>query len=167
MRYLLLLLLLGCSSEKKLFKAEARLAQAGRLPAICAERYPTIPDTTYLKDSVIVLDTLLSTEYVSDTVRLNDTLYYAKYKPITILKEVTKTKIERVVDKAKEKELEARVKLLEAQNSTISEDLKDYTKKAKTRLYWLIFLAVAIAAKILQKPIKRIIEWNSLRIPKL
>lgn len=167
MRYLLLLLLLGCSSEKKLFKAEARLAQAGRLPAICSERYPVIPDTSYLKDSVILLDTFLAKEYVRDTVRLNDTLYYAEYKPITILKEVTKTKLERVVDKAREKELEARIKLLEAQNATISEDLEDYTKKAKTRLYWLILLAVAIAAKILQKPIKRIIEWHSLRIPKL
>ncbi len=41
MRFLLILLILSsCNPGKQLTKAEARLAEAGRLSAICAERFP-------------------------------------------------------------------------------------------------------------------------------
>lgn len=168
MRYLIILIFLfGCTSEKKLFKAEARLAQAGRLSAICSERFPVIPDTTYLKDSVVIMDTVLSSEYITDTVHLNDTLYIAKYKPVTIVKEVIKTKVETVVDKAKEKSLERSVASLSAKIDTLEAESTKYKGKAKARLNWLILIAVAISAKLLEKPIKRIIQWHSLKIPKL
>jgi hypothetical protein len=71
------LLLIGCNPGKQLSKAEARLAQAGRLPAICAERYP-VKDTTYIKDTLVQIDTFLSGEYIFDTARINDTLYQVK-----------------------------------------------------------------------------------------
>ena len=65
-------------------KAEARLAEAGRLPAICSERFP-IKDTTIIKDTLLKIDTFLSGEYIFDTLRVNDTLYQIEYKPLEII----------------------------------------------------------------------------------
>jgi len=97
-------------------KAEARLAQAGRLPAICAERFPN-KDTSYIKDTVLQIDTFLSGEYIFDTARINDTLYEVKYKPVVIYKTKYITKVERVEDVAKIEALRAFVSQLEAQKA--------------------------------------------------
>ncbi len=88
MRYLVLVALaaLSCNPGKQLQKAEARLAQAGRLPAICAERYPTKTDTTFVSDTLVKIDTFLSGEYIFDTIRVNDTVIDIEYKPLEIVK---------------------------------------------------------------------------------
>ena len=164
MRILILALLaLSCNPGKQLQKAEVRLAQAGRLPAICAERYPVKSDTLYIKDSVIKIDTFLSGEYIFDTIRVNDTVIDIQYKPLEIIKYKTLTKIEVVTDKAKEAVWNASVSQLEAQNQHLLNQLAEYKDKAKNRLYWLILLISAIFGFAIRKPLMAFIKWN-LRI---
>jgi hypothetical protein len=161
MRILILALIaLSCNPGKQLQKAEVRLAQAGRLPAICAERYPVKSDTLFVKDSVIKIDTFLSGEYIFDTIRVNDTVINIQYKPLEIVKYKTLTKIEVVTDKAKEAAYNASVSQLQAQNQVLSAQLTEYKDKAKTRLNWLILLLCAIFGFAIRKPVMAIIKWN-------
>jgi hypothetical protein len=161
MRILILALLaLSCNPGKQLQKAEVRLAQAGRLPAICAERYPVKSDTLYVKDSVVKIDTFLSGEYIFDTIRVNDTVIDIQYKPLEIVKYKTLTKIEVVTDKAKEAACNASVSQLEAKNQLLSAQLIEYKDKAKSRLNWLILLICGIVGFAIRKPVMAIIKWN-------
>ena len=137
MRFLVILLILSsCNPVRQLNRAEARLAQAGRLPAICSERYP-IKDTTYIKDTLVKIDTFLSGEYIFDTLRVNDTLYQIEYKPLEIIKTKTFTKVVKVEDRAKVEALSVRVRQLEANRGTLISELAEYKDKAKYRLNWL------------------------------
>lgn len=154
--------LFSCNPERQLTKAEARLAHAGRLPAICADRFP-IKDTTYIKDTLIKIDTFLSGEYIFDTLRINDTVWQIKYKPLEIVKVKTLTKVIKVQDMAKITSLNASVSQLEAQKTSLTAQLGDYKAKAKSRLNWLILLCAAIFGYIIRKPIMALIKWN-LRI---
>ncbi len=118
MRFLIFLVVLAtfsCNPGKQLTKAEARLAQAGRLPAICSERFP-VRDTTFIKDTLVKIDTFLSGEYIFDTLRVNDTLYQIEYKPLEIIKTKTLTNVVKVEDKAK---IEGLVNPLETLNQTL------------------------------------------------
>lgn len=161
MRILILALVaLSCNPGKQLQKAEVRLAQAGRLPAICAERYPVKSDTLFVKDSVIKIDTFLSGEYIFDTIRVNDTVIDIQYKPLEIVKYKTLTKIEVVTDKAKEAACNASVSQLQAQNQVLLAQLTEYKDKAKTRLNWLILLLCGIFGFAIRKPVMAIIKWN-------
>ena len=160
--YITALLLFGCNPGKQLSKAEARLAQAGRLPAICSERFP-LKDTTYVKDTLLKIDTFLSGEYIFDTIRINDTVWEIEYKPLEIVKTKTLTKTEVIVDNAKVQALQASVSQLEAQKSALTAQVGDYKAKAKTRLYWLILLLAGILGFTIRKPLMAIIKWN-LRI---
>lgn len=161
MRILILALLaLSCNPGKQLQKAEVRLAQAGRLPAICAERYPVKSDTLYIKDSVIKIDTFLSGEYIFDTIRVNDTVIDIQYKPLEIIKYKTLTKIEVVTDKAKEAVWNASVSQLEAQNQHLLNQLAEYKDKAKMRLNWLILLICGLFGYSIRKPVMAFIKWN-------
>jgi hypothetical protein len=153
------LLLIGCNPGKQLSKAEARLAQAGRLPAICAERYP-VKDTTYIKDTLVKIDTFLSGEYIFDTARINDTLYEVKYKPVIVYKTKYITKVEKVEDVAKIEALRASVSQLEANRAALLVELADYKGKAKTRLNWLI-LAICVAFGFsIRKPVMALIKYH-------
>jgi len=116
--------LFSCNPERQLTKAEARLAQAGRLPAICADRFP-IKDTTYIKDTLTKIDTFLSGEYIFDTIRVNDTIVITKTKPVVIKQVKTLTKVIQVEDKARIKALEASVSQLEAEKSALSTQLNE------------------------------------------
>jgi hypothetical protein len=151
------LLLIGCNPGKQLSKAEARLAQAGRLPAICAERYP-VKDTTYIKDTLVKIDTFLSGEYIFDTARINDTLYEIKYKPVVVYKTKYITKVERVEDVAKIEALRASVSQLEANRAALSVQLAEYKDKAKTRLNWLILALCVAFGFAIRKPVMAIIN---------
>ena len=165
MRFLILAalaVLFSCNPERQLTKAEARLAQAGRLPAICADRFP-IKDTTYIKDTLVKIDTFLSGEYIFDTLRVNDTLWQVKYKPVIIKQVKTLTKIVQVENKAKVIALNASVSQLEAQKSTLVKELGEYKAKAKSRLNWLILLCAFIFGYSIRKPLMAVIKWN-LRI---
>jgi hypothetical protein len=161
MRFFVLagLLLIGCNPGKQLSKAEARLAQAGRLPAICAERYP-VKDTTYIKDTLVKIDTFLSGEYIFDTARINDTLYEVKYKPVVVYKTKYITKVERVEDVAKIEALRASVSQLEANRAALSVQLADYKDKAKTRLNWLILAICVVFGFAIRKPVMALINYH-------
>jgi hypothetical protein len=151
------LLLIGCNPGKQLSKAEARLAQAGRLPAICAERYP-VKDTTYIKDTLVQIDTFLSGEYIFDTAQINDTLYQVKYKPVVVYKTKYITKVERVEDVAKIEALRASVSQLEANRAALSVQLAEYKDKARTRLNWLILALCVAFGFAIRKPVMAIIN---------
>lgn len=160
MRFLLILLILSsCNPVRQLNKAEARLAEAGRLPAICAERYP-IKDTTFIKDTLLKVDTLLSGEYIFDTLRINDTVWEIKYKPLEIIKTKTLTKIVQVENIAKRDALEARISQLEAIRASLTGQLGDYKAKAKSRLFWLILLICGILGFTIRKPVINLIKWH-------
>lgn len=154
--------LFSCNPERQLTKAEARLAQAGRLPAICADRFP-IKDTTYIKDTLTKIDTFLSGEYIFDTLRVNDTIVITKTKPVVIKQVKILTKVVQVEHKARVKALEASVSQLEVQKSTLVKESGEYKAKAKTRLNWLILLCAFILGYSIRKPLMSIIKWN-LRI---
>jgi hypothetical protein len=153
------LLLIGCNPGKQLSKAEARLAQAGRLPAICAERYP-VKDTTYIKDTLVQIDTFLSGEYIFDTARINDTLYEVKYKPVVVYKTKYITKVERVEDVAKIEALRGSVSQLEANRAALSVQLTEYKDKAKTRLNWLILALCVAFGFAIRKPVMALINYH-------
>jgi hypothetical protein len=153
------LLLIGCNPGKQLSKAEARLAQAGRLPAICAQRYP-VKDTTYIKDTLVKIDTFLSGEYIFDTARINDTLYEVKYKPVVVYKTKYITKIERVEDVAKIEAMRASVSQLEANRATLLVQLAEYKDKAKTRLNWLILALCVAFGFAIRKPVMALINYH-------
>jgi hypothetical protein len=153
------LLLIGCNPGKQLSKAEARLAQAGRLPAICAERYP-VKDTTYIKDTLVKIDTFLSGEYIFDTARINDTLYEVKYKPVVVYKTKYVTKVVKVEDVAKIEALRASVSQLEANRAALSVQLAEYKDKAKTRLNWLILALCVAFGFAIRKPVMALINYH-------
>jgi hypothetical protein len=153
------LLLIGCNPGKQLSKAEARLAQAGRLPAICAERYP-VKDTTYIKDTLVQIDTFLSGEYIFDTARINDTLYQVKYKPVVVYKTKYITKVKMVEDVAKIEALRGSVSQLEANRAALSVQLAEYKDKAKTRLNWLILALCVVFGFAIRKPVMALINYH-------
>jgi hypothetical protein len=155
----LIMVTIGCNPGKQLSKAEARLAQAGRLPAICSERFP-IKDTTYIKDTLLRIDTLLSGEYIFDTTRINDTIWEIKYKPLEIVKTKTLTKIVKVEDRAKVEALSTRVSQLEANRGNLIKELAEYKAKAKSRLNWLILVLCGILGFTIRKPITKFIKWH-------
>ena len=157
--FLLLLVTIGCNPGKQLSKAEARLAQAGRLPAICSERFP-IKDTTIIKDTLLKIDTFLSGEYIFDTLRVNDTLYQIEYKPLEIVKTKTLTKVIKVEDRAKVEALGVRVSQLEANRAALLVQVAEYKDKAKTRLNWLILLICGIIGFTIRKPLIKFIKWH-------
>ena len=151
------LLLMSCNPGKQLSKAEARLAQAGRLPAICAERFPN-KDTSYIKDTVLQIDTFLSGEYIFDTARINDTLYQVKYKPVIVYETKYITKVKMVEDVAKIESLRGSVSQLEANRAVLSAQLAEYKDKAKTRLNWLILAFCVVLGFAIRKPVMAIIN---------
>ena len=151
------LLLIGCNPGKQLSKAEARLAQAGRLPAICAERYP-VKDTSFIKDTLTKIDTFLSGEYIFDTARINDTLYIVKYKPLTVFKTKYITKVQLVQDMAKIEALRASVNQLEAIRATLLTQVGEWKDKAKNRLNWLILVLCVAFGFAIRKPVMAIIS---------
>jgi hypothetical protein len=153
------LLLIGCNPGKQLSKAEARLAQAGRLPAICAERYP-VKNTTYIKDTLVKIDTFLSGEYIFDTARINDTLYEVKYKPVIVYKTKYVTKVEKVEDVAKIEALRTSVSQLEANRAVLSTQLAEYKEKAETRLNWLILALCVAFGFAIRKPVMALINYH-------
>lgn len=62
------MVLWSCNTERQLQKAEVRLAASGRLPSICASRYP-LKDSVIYRDST-AYDTIYTEGTITDTVRL-------------------------------------------------------------------------------------------------
>ncbi len=158
MRYLILLLLVSCTATK-IQKSEALLARTGVLPQICMERYPVAPKMVIVKDSLVKYDTIVATEYLHDTLTFKDTFYTVKYKPLTIIKEVTKVKTEVVVDRAMESLLKSRITQLEADNSTLTANVSKYKGRSKTLLNWLLIALAAFVGYSIRKPFSSLLKW--------
>jgi len=153
------LLLMGCNPGKQLSKAEARLAQAGRLPAICAERFPN-KDTSYIKDTVLEIDTFLSGEYIFDTIRVNDTFYLDKYKRLVVYNTKTLTKVVKIEDRAKIEALRSSVSQLEANRAALLIEVGQWKDKAKTRLNWIILVLCIGFGFAIRKPVMALINYR-------
>lgn len=158
MRYLILLLLVSCTATK-IQKSEALLARTGVLPQICMERYPVAPKMVIVKDSLVKYDTIIATEYLHDTLTFKDTFYTVKYKPLTIVKEVTKVKTEVVIDRAMESLLKSRITQLEADNSTLTANVSKYKGRSKTLLNWLLIALAAFVGYSIRKPFSSLLKW--------
>lgn len=79
----------SCNTEKRLQKAEVLLASKGRLPEICADRFPP-KDSIVYRDSVH-FDTLYTSLYSVDTIVSNDTIRIVTTLPAKVItKEVIK-----------------------------------------------------------------------------
>lgn len=142
---LAILIIFGCNTEKQLQKSEVRLAQAGRLPKICADRFPQ-KDTIIYKDSLRI-----------------DSLY--EYMPIpvdgeivydTVVKVINKTiyrdKIVKWQDMARINDLQAQLESIRGELKACNELKDKYVSqketaenKAKNRLWlWLVILFLFI-----------------------
>ena len=145
--FILVICTIGCASEKQLQKAETKLAQAGRLPKICADRFPS-RDSIIVKDSVIT-DTLLLGEYIFDTVRVNDTIVITKKVPVVKTKIMYKTVYKERTDK-----IEAVALQLEACNNDFTEmatglmdtqKALDQAKKDAKLYFWWLWVVVVLS----------------------
>ena len=133
----------GCAYERQLQKSETKLSQAGRLPKICADRFPSRDSIVY-RDSVRI-DTAYEGEYIFDTIRTLDTIYITKTVPVTKTIVKWKTSFRERTDK-----IEAISLQLEACNQDFSEmaltmvetkkELDRYKKDAKTYFWWLLIV---------------------------
>lgn len=156
MRFLILaLFILSCNPEKQLQKSEVRLAQAGRLPKICADRFPQ-KDTIIYRDSVRI-DSLY--EYMPIPVD-GEIVYDTILK--TIIKTITKEKIVKWQDMARINDLQCQLEsirgdlkasnLLNAKYITQKEQAEN---KAKNRL-WL-WVVIALLLFWIFKPTKKLV----------
>lgn len=156
--FILVICTIGCASEKQLQKAETKLAHAGRLAKICADRFPS-RDSIIVKDSVIT-DTLLLGEYIFDTVRVNDTVYVTKKVPVVKTKTIYK-----IVYKERTDKIEAISLQLEACNNEFAElslgmldtqkALDQAKRDAKTYFWWFWIVVVLSIAWTFRKLIAR------------
>lgn len=160
--------LLSCNAEKQLQKAETRLSQAGRLPKICADRFPS-RDSIVVKDSLIT-DTLLLGEYIFDTIRVNDTIHITKIVPSvkTVYKIMYKTVYKEKTDKIQslQADLDKSRQDLAISNGkqtellkeiqVIQNNLKAAQKEAKYRLWWLWIVICLCIGWTFRKFVKRI-----------
>ena len=138
---------IGCATEKQLQKAETKLAQAGRLAQICADRFPSRDSIVY-RDSVRV-DTAYEGEYIFDTIRVNDTVYITKNVPVKVYKIMYKTVYKERTDKIEAVQLQ-----LEACNNEFAElslgmldtqKALDQAKKDAKFYFWWLWIVVVIS----------------------
>lgn len=141
MRYLLLLLFLGCNPVKQVLRDQEKLEEVAKVVVKggwCAN------DTTYItkSDTLIEVDTLVKVDTLIDTYVINDTTYITKWKTREITKTLTihDTLKSYIVDNA-------RVKLLQADSARLSNELITWQVKAKRSqiyLFGLISLFILI-----------------------
>lgn len=150
---------LGCNVEKKLQKAELLLAEKGRLPEICAVRFPPKDSISY-RDS-IKYDTLYEGIYSVDTIYDNDTVKVTLTLPAKIVtKEVIKYRdiyrenTSKVVDcQKKNEELVKKLVNFEEERTKLLNELSDWKSVAKHRWWFLWILLIISLAIIFRKSI--------------
>ncbi len=142
MRYIFLLLFLGCNPVKQVLRDQDKLEQVAKVivkGGWCAS------DTTYItkSDTLIEIDTLIEVHTDTEVVTLNDTTYVTKWKKNTITKTLTirDTLKSFIVDNA-------RVRLLQTDSTTLTQKMNEYKRKANTRLSWLLSLLIIIGVYI-------------------
>lgn len=137
---LLLLLLIGCNPVKQVLRDQEKLEQVARVVIAsgwCAN------DTTFIvkSDTLVEVDTLVEIQTDLEVTTINDTTYVTKWKTNTITKTLTihDTIKSFIVDNA-------RVRLLQADSSRLSNEVIRWEGKAKKRQLWIFLLLGVIAA---------------------
>jgi hypothetical protein len=157
--------LVGCyterANERRLNKAVALVTSRPLIVSkICSEKFP-IKETTFVKEPVVVFDTLWQLPY-NDTIVSHDTIYIVKTLPSkTITKTIYK---EREVVKENTAKIEEQKQLYiqcESKYQKLYLQWEEADKKAKARFWWLIVLIALITGFILRKPIASLI----LKVP--
>lgn len=160
---ILILILSSCNTERQLQKAEVRLAASGRLPEICASRYP-------LKDSIVYKDsTAFDTIYTEaiDTVRLpGDTVKLpGSVRVITRYKTIEKYTNGTSKLSACEAQVASLHRIIADQQKAIAEAQRTITEKEqfantwKTKAgqrLWLWIIIGLLIGWIVRKPVARL-----------
>jgi len=140
MRYLFLLLFLGCNPVKQVLRNQDKLEEVAKVVVKggwCAN------DTTYItkSDTLVKIDTFIRIDTQIDTHIFNDTTYITKWKTRDITKSITihDTLKSFIVDNA-------RVKLLQADSARLINESISWESKAKKRQLWIFLLLGMIAA---------------------
>jgi len=134
MRYLFLLLFLGCNPVKQVLRDQDKLQQVAKVVVAggwCAN------DTTFItkSDTLIEIDTLLNVKIEIDTQKVNEYVYITKWKTRDIVKTLTirDTLRSYIVDNA-------RVRLLQADSARLSNESIEWKGKARRRQLWIFLL---------------------------
>ncbi len=142
---ILLLLLIGCNPVKQVLRDQEKLEEVAKVVVKggwCAN------DTTFVvkSDTIVDIDTLVEIQTDLEISTINDTTYITKWKTNTITKTLTihDTIKSFIVDNA-------RVRLLQADSTRLTNLANEYKSKADSRLNWLISLLVLIALFIYLK----------------
>ena len=137
--------LLSCNPVKQVLRDQEKLEEVAKVVVKggwCAN------DTTFIikSDTLIEMDTIIRIDTQTDTQIINDSVYVTKWKTRDIVKSVTihDTIKSFIVDNA-------RVKLLQADSTRLTNLANEYKEKADSRLNWLISLLVLIALFIYLK----------------
>lgn len=143
----------SCDVEKRISKAEVLLAKEGKLPQICADRFPP-KDSVVYRDS-IRWDTLYEGIYSIDTVYEQDTVkVYVTLPAKIITKEVTKYRDVYRENTAKVKELESKLADCSLQTANYEKELiklraesSKWEALAKQR-WWFLWILLLVALGI-------------------
>ena len=142
---LLLLLFVSCNPVKQVLRDQEKLEAVAKVVVKggwCAN------DTTFItkSDTLIEVDTLVRVDVETHTEIVNDTIYITNWKTRDIIKSITihDTIKSFIVDNA-------RVRLLQADSTRLTNLANEYKAKADSRLNWLISLLVLIALFIYLK----------------
>ena len=137
--------LLSCNPVKQVLRDQEKLEEVAKVVVKggwCAN------DTTFVvkSDTIVDIDTLVRIDTLTDTYVLNDTVHIVKWKTRDITKSITihDTIKSFIVDNA-------RVRLLQADSTRLTNLANEYKAKADSRLNWLISLLVLIALFIYLK----------------
>lgn len=150
MRWLILLILVaGCSAEKKISKAKATLNKYDAGSGYCATMFPC-QDTGYVIEKVVTDTVTLQGEVFTITETVNDTVYITRTQPARV---ITRTVVRDSIiirrDGAKEAQLSSQVsQLTGTQVKILSERDGFKTSAGKWRKYalitWVILLALLL-----------------------
>ena len=135
MKYIfLLILLIGCNPVKQVLRDQDKLEQVAKVivkGGWCAN------DTTFItkSDTLVEVDTLVVVHTDIEVRNINDTTFVTKWKTNTITKTLTihDTIKSFIVDNA-------RVRLLQADSTRLSNDSITWEGKAKRRQLWIFAL---------------------------
>lgn len=140
MRYIFLLLFLGCNPVKQVLRDQEKLEQVAKVVIAggwCAN------DTTFVvkSDTLVKIDSFIRIDTETYTQIINDTAYITKWKTKNIIKTLTihDTLKSYIVDNA-------RVRLLQADSTRLNNLANEYKGKAQKRLKWLIIIGIVFAA---------------------
>jgi len=148
---LLVLFIVGCNPQKRLYKAVSELNKHPIESAkYCADKYP-VKDTVIYKDSV-TLDTIFVGDVYYDTVETKDTVYITKTLPgktitktITQMKEVLRENTARVEEfKLKYLSCEGKYQALFLDYEKAIKEGFEYKKQRNKMRLWLGILIAAI-----------------------